>query len=73
MIMKMDTLRIVFLLIIKKISSQVSYVCHFVMVLSNRNKRKHQTISFVRKTCPCNVYPLYPTFILKNWGLQGYT
>ena len=26
------------------------------------------------ETCPCNtcIYPLYPTFMLQNWGIQGY-
>ena len=28
---------------------------------------------YIRKTCPCNVYPLNPTFIWQNWGLQGFT
>ena len=41
-----------------------------------------KSISFliVRKTCPCNVHvyppgytPMNPTFILQNWGMQGYT
>ena len=27
----------------------------------------------IKKTSPCNIYPLKPNFYTVNWSLQGYT
>ena len=46
------------------------------------DRKKHYTVSSkpylsdlsenIRKTCPCHVNPIGPTFIQKNWDMQGY-
>ena len=30
-------------------------------------------VRFITKTSPCNEHPVNPSFIWKNWGLQGCT
>ena len=32
-----------------------------------------KALHIIRKTRTCNEYPLNPTVIQQNWGVQGYT
>ena len=50
-----------------------SFQCLFQVLPNDKSCQTFRTSVYIRKTCPCNKYPLKPHFYMQNWGMQGFT